>query len=145
MAGQNLAFNPVLIPPASIVGTVRDRSGVPLGGLEVLLFRASLYPAESAQTTTTDAQGRYSFADVDAPQAYVVEVRSNTLGPLGSSTLVLGASEAAVLDITVGPAAQSTPTVVVTVSQPPAPAPPAVTSEETTAEPPAEPPAGSGG
>jgi hypothetical protein len=133
VAGQALTVNPVLIPPASIVGTVRDRSGVTLGGLEVLLYKASVYPAESAQETTTDAQGRYSFADVDAPQAYVVEVRSTTLGPLGSSTLVLAASEAAVLDITVGQSAvPATPTVVVTVN----PAPPAVTSaaEESTTD-----------
>ena len=59
------------------------------------------------QGTVTDAQGGYRFADVDAPQAYVVEVRSPTTGALGSATLVLAASEAAVLDITVGPPVQT--------------------------------------
>jgi len=107
VAGQQLAFNPVLIPPASISGTVTDRAGAALGGVEVILFRASQYPTQSAQSTVTDAQGGYRFADVDAPQAYVVEVRSPTTGALGSATLVLAASEAAVLDITVGPPVQT--------------------------------------
>jgi hypothetical protein len=124
-AGQNLAFNPVLIPPASIAGTVTDRSGAALGGVEVILFRAS----------------RYRFADVDAPQAYVVEVRSPTTGALGSATLVLAASEAAVLDITVGPQVQTSTASPST--SPPAPPPPNETpppADTPPAEPPVTPP-----
>ena len=124
VAGQQLAFNPVLIPPASITGTVTDRAGAALGGVEVILFRASQYPTQSAQSTVTDAQGGYRFADVDAPQAYVVEVRSPTTGALGSATLVLAASEAAVLDITVGPPVQtSTANPAPSSPAPPPPAP----------------------
>ena len=107
-AGQALVFNPVLIPPASITGTVTDQSGNTMGGLEVVLFRASEYPAQAAQRTTTGPNGSYSFADVDAPQAYVLEVRSSTLGAIGSATLVLNASQAAVLNITVGNAPAGT-------------------------------------
>jgi hypothetical protein len=147
VAGQNLAFNPVLIPPASITGTVTDRSGAALGGVEVILFRASQYPAQSAQSTVTDPQGGYRFADVDAPQAYVVEVRSPTTGALGSATLVLAASEAAVLDITVGPQVPTSTAGPSTSA--PAPAPPDETpppDQTPPAETPANPPdTGSGG
>ncbi|WP_447155949.1 carboxypeptidase-like regulatory domain-containing protein, partial [Nakamurella sp. GG22] len=109
-AGESRQFNPVLIPPASITGKVTDQLGREVAGLEVVLFKASEYPAQPAQQTTTDAVGGYSFADVDAPQAYVVEVRSRTQGALGSATLVLNASQAAVLNISVGaPAASSSP------------------------------------
>ena len=103
VAGQELAFNPVLIPPASITGTVTDRSGATLGGLEVILFRPRSTRRSPRRAPPPTPQGGYRFADVDAPQAYVVEVRSPTTGALGSATLVLAASEAAVLDITVGP------------------------------------------
>lgn len=102
VAGQAFVYNPVLIPPASITGKVTDQSGNLMPSLEVALYRASEYPAQSVQTTKTDATGTYTFADVDAPQAYVLEVRSSTLGALGSATLVLDASQAAVLNITVG-------------------------------------------
>ncbi|MET0866369.1 MAG: carboxypeptidase-like regulatory domain-containing protein, partial [Nakamurella sp.] len=120
VAGQALVYNPVLIPPASITGTVTDQQGNPQGGLEVSLFRSSDYPAQATQRTTTNAAGVYTFADVDAPQAYVLEVRSSTLGALGSATLVLAASQPAVLDIKIGgsPPAATLPSV-------PAPAPPA--------------------
>jgi 5-hydroxyisourate hydrolase-like protein (transthyretin family) len=142
VAGQALSFNPVLIPPASISGTVTDRLGSPQAGLDVELFRASEYPAIVAQRTTTNAAGGYSFDDVDAPQAYVLEVSSSTLGALGSSTLVLAASQAAVLDIAVGNQPPSTTT---TAPAPPPPAdqvvpgsaPDASTAPAATADPPA--------
>ncbi len=125
-AGQALPYNPVLIPPASITGTVTDQSGNTMGGLEVVLFRSSEYPVQAAQRTTTGPNGTYSFADVDAPQAYVLEVRSTTLGAIGSATLVLNASQAAVLNITVGNA-PAAGTVLTTppssTSQAPGPAP----------------------
>ena len=129
VAGQALTFNPVLIPPASIAGTVTDQQGNPQAGLEVVLFRASEYPAQPAQRTTTNTAGAYTFADVDAPQAYVLEVRSSTLGALGSATLVLAASQPAVLNITIGgrpPAATAPGTAPAVVSPPGAVAPNAV-------------------
>jgi 5-hydroxyisourate hydrolase-like protein (transthyretin family) len=117
-AGQSLTMNPVLIPPASIGGIVRGADGSTMPGVQVALFKASEYPAQPTSTTTTDASGRYSFPQVDAPQAYVLEVRSSTQGTLGSSTLVLAASQAAQIDITVG-TRSITPT---TTSPAPAPA-----------------------
>jgi len=150
VAGQALTYNPVLIQPASIAGTVTDRSGGTLGGLQVMLFKASAYPAESQQSTTTDARGGYRFDEVDAPQAYVVEVRSTTAGALGSATLVLAASEQALLDITVGPAPSTVTTAPVPASVPapvpaPVPAQPAAPAEAPNAEPPAVPPPAGGG
>ena len=129
-AGQSLTMNPVLIPPASIGGIVRGADGSTMPGVQVALFKASEYPAQPTSTTTTDASGRYSFPDVDAPQAYVLEVRSSTQGTLGSSTLVLAASQAAQIDITVGTRSTSpTPTTTT-----PAPAPASVAPTDTTAE-----------
>ena len=111
-AGQSLIQNPVLIPPASITGLVRDRQGNTQPGVEVDLFKASEYPAQVTQRATTDASGRYTFADVDAPQAYVLEVRSSSQGAIGSATIVLAASQAADLPITIGaePAVSAAPT-----------------------------------
>jgi len=111
-AGQSLVQNPLLIPPASITGLVVDRSAGPQPGLEVSLFKASEYPAQVSQRATTDATGRYTFAEVDAPQAYVLEVRSASQGAIGSATIVLAASQAADLNISVGnqPAVSAAPT-----------------------------------
>ena len=133
VAGQSLTYNPVLIPPASITGRVTDQAGNLMPSLEVALYRASEYPVQSVQRTTTDATGTYTFADVDAPQAYVLEVRSSTQGALGSATLVLNASQAAVLNIVVGnkppaataPSTQPTTAPAVPVVPNPAPVEPA--------------------
>lgn len=131
-AGQSLVQNPLLIPPASITGLVIDRQAGPQPGLEVNLFKASEYPAQVSQSATTDATGRYTFADVDAPQAYVLEVRSPAQGAIGSATIVLAASQAADLNITVGQTA-------VSAAPTSAPAPAAVAST-----PPDQQPAGTG-
>ena len=111
-AGQIMTENPVMIPPASITGTVTLRGSGTLLGLQVLLYQSAQYPAQVDQTTTTDANGHYSFANVDAPQAYVIEVRSTTAGALGSTTVVLEASKEVTLNLTVGavtPTAIATP------------------------------------
>jgi 5-hydroxyisourate hydrolase-like protein (transthyretin family) len=109
-AGQVLQYDPVMIPPAAVTGHVKDRNGATVLGLEVDLYQAARYPATIYRTTTTDSTGAYSFPDVDAPQAYVVEVRSSTAGALGSATLVLAASQSAVLDLLVGQITLTTPT-----------------------------------
>ena len=127
-AGQVLTYDPVMIPPAAISGHVRDRNSGSVIGLEVDLYQASQYPAKIYRTTTTDATGAYSFPDVDAPQAYVVEVRSTTAGALGSATLVLAASQAAVLDLTVGAITIVTPTATTPVVTTPAATTPAATT-----------------
>ncbi len=104
-AGEDLTYDPVMIPPASISGQITDLSGASVAGLQILLYQSAQYPAQVYKTTTTNNSGVYSFPDVDAPQAYVVEVRSTVSGPLGSQTLVLQASQAELLNITVGTAA----------------------------------------
>ncbi|MET3804460.1 5-hydroxyisourate hydrolase-like protein (transthyretin family) [Nakamurella sp. UYEF19] len=108
-AGQVLHYDPVMIPPAAITGVITSRSGTSVFGLEVDLYQASRYPATIYRSTSTDVNGAYSFPDVDAPQAYVVEVRSTTAGALGSATLVLAASQAAVLDLLIGEIPATTP------------------------------------
>jgi hypothetical protein len=128
VAGESRQFNPVLIPPASITGKVTDQAGSEVAGLEVVLFKSADYPAQPAQQTTTNAVGSYSFADVDAPQAYVVEVRSRTEGALGSATLVLNASQAAVLNISVGTPAVSSSQAPVAQPTPAAPTTPVIQS-----------------
>ena len=107
-AGQDLRYDPVLVPSASISGTVTDTGGGSTAGLQVLLYLTTDYPAQAYRTATVDAQGKYTFTDVDAPQAYVVEVRSPTAGPLTSTTLVLSASAAQVTNLTVGTTATTT-------------------------------------
>ncbi len=101
-AGQVLQYDPVMIQPASISGKVIDRSGGTVVGLEIDLYQAALYPNTVYRTTTTAADGSYSFPDVDAPQAYVVEVRSPTAGSLGSASVVIQPSKATVLNLTIG-------------------------------------------
>ena len=87
-AGQVLDVDPVLIPPATLSGTVTNlASNSPAGGITVTLYVASEYPTTIYQQTTTDADGRYAFADLDAPQAYVVEISTPTTGALASKTL----------------------------------------------------------
>lgn len=101
-AGQVLRTDPILIPPASLTGTVTDRVSGPAAGIEVVLYQASQYPATVYQTTTTDSRGRYLFADIDAPQSYVVEIRTPAIGALGSATVALSASDAGVVDLAFG-------------------------------------------
>ena len=126
-AGQIMTENPVMIPPASITGTVALRGSGTLLGLQVLLYQSAQYPAQVYQTTTTDANGHYSFGNVDAPQAYVVEVRSTTAGALGSTTVVLEASKEITLDLTVGTLAATPTTAATTATTPSAVAAPSAT------------------
>jgi 5-hydroxyisourate hydrolase-like protein (transthyretin family) len=106
-AGQNLDYNPVLIAPASVSGTVTS-AGKPLPGAEVTMYLSSQYPAKVYAQTTADASGRYSFTGVDAPQAYVIEVR-DAAGPSIAKTVVLEASQAATVNLVVpAPSAPAT-------------------------------------
>lgn len=98
-AGQNLVYNPVLIAPASVSGLVTS-GGKPLPGAEVAMYLSSQYPAKVYAQTTADASGHYSFTGVDAPQAYVIEVRDAS-GPSVAQTVVLEASQAATVDLAV--------------------------------------------
>jgi hypothetical protein len=73
-AGQTLNFSPVLQPAASITGHVVSQADPtePVAGVEVLLYLATQYPTIVTETTTTDRQGNFTFANVDAPQNYIV-------------------------------------------------------------------------
>ena len=101
-AGQVFPYDPVMVQPASISGKVIDRGGGPVAGLEVDLYQAALYPATVYRTTTVGPDGSYSFPDVDAPQAYVAEVRSTTAGSLGSASVVVAPSVATTLNLYIG-------------------------------------------
>lgn len=77
-AGQHRPFDPVLAPAASVSGFVFTASAVPeqathLAGVEVRLFRADQFPSGQSRSTLTDANGHFSFENVDAPQSYVVQ------------------------------------------------------------------------
>ncbi|MBO3094612.1 carboxypeptidase-like regulatory domain-containing protein [Cellulomonas dongxiuzhuiae] len=103
-AGQDASLSPVLVRPAGVRGTV-TRTGSPVAGATVRLFRAADYGMAGAQavaTTTSDPSGEYAFDDVDAPQNYLVEVRVVAGGSvLGvSSPFTLTASEQRTVDVT---------------------------------------------
>jgi hypothetical protein len=75
-AGQRLRFDPVLAVAASISGTVVHAVGAgtqPLLGAEVRLFQADQYPTVRLRSVLTDANGQFTFANVNAPQNYIVE------------------------------------------------------------------------
>ena len=76
-AGQRLEDNPVLAPAASITGYVYTlRAGatvpVPLQGAEVRLYLSSQFPTVLTESTTTGANGSFTFPDVEAPQSFVL-------------------------------------------------------------------------
>jgi 5-hydroxyisourate hydrolase-like protein (transthyretin family) len=96
-AGQVLTQNIQLIQPASISGVV-TLDGVPQVGYDVDLYVSTNYPNTVTATVTTDATGHYSFTNVDAPQAYVLSVRSPSSGPLATGTIALQPSQSGTLD-----------------------------------------------
>lgn len=100
-AGQVRSYDPVLAAPAGVSGTVRDGAGQPLRGATVTLYRASEYPKTPLLSVPVDDAGRYIFADVEAPQNYVVEVRV-AQAPRASRTFTLAASEQRTVDFSVG-------------------------------------------
>ncbi|UJP41044.1 carboxypeptidase regulatory-like domain-containing protein [Cellulomonas palmilytica] len=76
-AGEEKQVSPDLVAPASVHGHVTLGKDSTPEDLVVLLYRASEYgtAAGPTATTTTDADGKYEFLDVDAPENYLVEVR----------------------------------------------------------------------
>ena len=138
-AGQSLVHNPLLIPPASITGHGHRPAGRP----PTAAWRSPVQgvgvpgPGQSDAPPPTPT-GRYTFADVDAPAGLCAGgAQQPSLGAIGSATLVLAASQAAVLNITVGsqPAVSAAPT------SAPAAAP---VEPSTPVEPPAAPDGGTG-
>lgn len=133
-AGQNLVYNPLLVAPASVSGLVTS-GGKPLPGAEVVMYLSSQYPAKSYATTTADSSGHYSFAGVDAPQAYVLEVRGAS-GPAVAQTVVLQASQAATVNLAVpAPPAAPTPTTTATAPTTTSTQPPPTTTVPVTTSP----------
>ena len=96
-AGQVLTQNIQLIQPASISGTV-TLDGVKQAGYLVDLYVSTSYPNTVTATATTAADGTYTFTGVDAPQAYVLSVRSPSSGPLATGTIALQPSQSGTLD-----------------------------------------------
>jgi 5-hydroxyisourate hydrolase-like protein (transthyretin family) len=91
-AGVALRLDLVLIAPASIEGTARQGERT-LAAVEVRLYRSSDYPNLLYASTRTDADGRYRFSAVEAPENYVVELVFPAGTPAASETIPLQASE----------------------------------------------------
>ena len=94
-AGEPYSYPARLAQAASVTGTISGASaGSGFKGYVVEIYRASGYPSVLYRsTTTTDAAGSFSFYDVDAPEAYVVQVRrTRGSAPLGSKTVQVKAS-----------------------------------------------------
>jgi hypothetical protein len=93
-AGQVRDYSPVLAAAAAITVTVTQNDSPVPAGWYVDLYRSSGYPDDPYRTVRTNADGKVTFDDVDAPEVYVIEVRSTRGGaPLGSGTIQLAASE----------------------------------------------------
>jgi hypothetical protein len=95
VAGVDTDYTVELDRAAGLSGLVRTENGATVGrGYVVQLFRAVDYPNVAYRTTTTNDSGRYTFDDVDAPEAYVVQVRRTRGGvPLGTTTVEIGPSD----------------------------------------------------
>ncbi|WP_436699411.1 carboxypeptidase regulatory-like domain-containing protein [Nocardioides sp. BYT-33-1] len=105
-AGDTRDYSPELAKAASLSGTVTVAdSGAPVGGgYLVELYRAASYPGSVYRTTRTDAAGNYQFADVDAPEVYVVQVRrTQGAAPIGSGNATVAASQQATRNVSVTP------------------------------------------
>jgi hypothetical protein len=94
------------VAPARISGLVAFGSAsdpTPAPGRTVSLFRASEYgtAAPAVATTTTAADGTYMLEDVDAPENYLIEVRSTPNGTVlvTSTPFAMSASEQKQVDL----------------------------------------------
>ena len=81
VAGESRQFNPVLIPPASITGKVTDQAGGRWPDWRWCCSRRLRHTRRSRPSRPPPTRSAATtFAEVDAPQAYVVEVRSRNRG-----------------------------------------------------------------
>lgn len=105
-AGDNVPCDIAIASPSSVIGRVVT-GGAPAVGVQVVLYKAELYPVTLYRTTTTVsgsdptqvgpdavplAAGQFVFLEADAPGSYVLEVRSGTT-VLASRTFELPASQ----------------------------------------------------
>ncbi|MCW2603751.1 MAG: carboxypeptidase regulatory-like protein [Pseudonocardiales bacterium] len=101
-AGDNLPCNIAIARPSSIAGRIVT-AGSPAVGVQLVLYKAELYPVTAYRTATTDGAGTFLFSEADAPGSYVLEARSGTT-VLASRTFELPASQVLNLgDIETGP------------------------------------------
>lgn len=109
-AAQERELNPVLVAPARLSGTV-TQDDEPLTGQVVSLFLAASYgtAADPVAQVRTSASGTYVIEDVEAPENYIVEVRSPGGTVIGASApFTLDASEDRTVDIAVETASGGT-------------------------------------
>lgn len=85
---------------ASVRGVVTIGDTPVRAGWVVEIYRSSEYPGALYATTTTNGDGAFSFEDIDAPEAYIIQVR-RTRGSAasGSRTVQVDASEQAVANV----------------------------------------------
>jgi len=98
-AGSRTPYSPTLQQAASVSGTVKCAPNAAscadgTTGWIVEIYKASDYPSTVAQTARLGSDGTFEFKDLDAPTAYVVQVRpSVTDSPVASTTLQLDPSQ----------------------------------------------------
>ncbi len=103
-AGEAIAQEPqsTRMSQGSIVGSVRDSRNQPLTGVDVFLRRSQQtnLPRAQPQSTRTDAQGSYRFADVPSG---VYKLRAAKAGypDVESAELSVTANETTAIDLTV--------------------------------------------
>ncbi len=93
VAGQRLNDNPVLALAASIFGHVvskpqPEQASIPLSGVQVTLYLTTQFPTVSITSVTTDANGNFTIANVEAPQSFVVSFAFPPGTALQSTSLV---------------------------------------------------------
>ncbi len=97
-AGEVRTIDIEVATRASISGTVRvgSATGPGANGAQVSLYRFDEFPLNPLRTVVTGSDGVYAFADLVAPENYVVEVSPGVdLAGVDSQVLQLGASEQA--------------------------------------------------
>lgn len=95
-AGDRVDRDTTLAVAASVSGTVVVGTTAVKSGWVVELYRSSGYGDVVYRRTRTDANGQFRFDDVDAPEAYIIQVR-RTVGAAasGSQTVEVRASQPA--------------------------------------------------
>lgn len=102
-AAERRQLDPVLVAPARITGTITI-DGRPQADDSVWLYRAADYgtSADPVAQVTTNGSGFYIIEDVEAPEHYVIEVRTPAGLVAGASApFTLEASEDRTVDIEV--------------------------------------------
>lgn len=100
-AGQRRQYDSVLDRPASVIGQVLTQTGnglEPLPGADVRIYVATQFPTVRLATTVTDANGRFTFPDLDAPLTYIVEF-AYPQGTPGQKTVQVTTTASQVSDV----------------------------------------------